>query len=57
LEAAMTERSIESIKEAVIREFEKLATGEKVYSKAFSLYILSKYATLLYRLYKKAEKK
>jgi hypothetical protein len=52
----MTERSIESIKEAVIREFEKLATGEKVYSKAFSLHILTKYATLLYKLYKKAEK-
>ena len=53
----MAERSIEAIKQAVIREFEKQATEEKIYSRAFSLFVLDRYAQLLYRLYRKAEKK
>jgi hypothetical protein len=51
----MAEKTIEQVKKAVIREFERLATSEPVYSKAFSLYILDKYCTLLYKLYKKSE--
>jgi hypothetical protein len=53
----MAERSVELIKQALIREYEKLATGEKVHSKAFSLWILGRYADLLYKLYLKAGQK
>jgi hypothetical protein len=53
----MPDKSVEAIKKAVIADFEKLGTGEKVYSKVFSLHILTKYATLLYKLYQKSEQK
>jgi len=50
------ERSIESIKQAIIKDFEKQLTGEKLYSRVFSIYLLDRYAQLLYKIYQKAHK-
>jgi hypothetical protein len=53
----MADVGIDQIKKAIIKRFEEQATGEEIYSKVFSLYILDKYATLLWKIYQKVEKK
>lgn len=49
----MVDINIEAIKQAIVKDFGKT----NIDSKAFNSYILDKYARLLYKLYKKAEKK
>lgn len=53
----MAEKNLKQIRENIIESFHKDFPGERVNGKIFSLYILDRYATLLYKLYKKASKK
>jgi len=47
---------VQRIKEGIITRYKKEYPEEKVYSKAFSLYLLNKYARLLYKIYQQAGK-
>lgn len=52
----MTEKTLERVKESVIRDFEKQFPKEKLYGKVFSVYLLDRYSTLLLKIYKKAKR-
>jgi len=52
----MAEKTIKTIRESIIREFEKDFPEEKVYGKVFSLYLLDRYATLMFKIYERAKK-
>ena len=51
---AMT--TLHRIRDGIIARYKKEYPEEKVYSKAFSLYLLNKYARLLYKIYQQAGK-
>lgn len=52
----MAEKTVKSIRESIINQFEKDFPEEKLYGKVFSLYLLDRYARLLFRIYEKAKK-
>jgi len=52
----MTEKTLERVKESVIKDFNKQFPKEKLYGKVFSIYLLDRYANLLLKLYRKANK-
>ena len=52
----MAERTIKSVQDGIVKQFEKDYPEEKLWGKVFSLYLLTRYATLLYRVYEKARK-
>ena len=52
----MTEKTLRQIREGILEQYKKEFPDEKLYCKVFSVYILDRYAKLLYRLYKKAQK-
>jgi hypothetical protein len=52
----MSERTLKSVKENIVAQFNRDYPEERLYGKVFSLYILDRYAKLMYRIYKKAEK-
>jgi len=53
----MTEKTLDKVKESIIKDFNKQFPKEKLYGKVFSIYVLDRYATLLLRIYKKANKR
>ena len=52
----MSNKTVQSIQDGLIRQFEKDRPGEKIYGKAFSLYLLERHARLLYRIYERSKK-
>lgn len=53
----MATKTLQLIREAIINKFERDFPGEKLYGKPFSLYILDRYAKLLYRIHLKSLEK
>jgi hypothetical protein len=53
----MAEKTLDKVKESIIRDFEKQFPKEKLYGKVFSIYLLDRYSNLLLRIYKKAKVK
>jgi len=52
----MAQKTFNQIKESVLTQYKKDYPDESLYGRIFSLYILDRYAKLLFRLYEKAEK-
>ncbi len=52
----MAEKTTKSIRESIIKQYEKDYPEEKLWGKVFSLYLLTRYATLMYKVYQQARK-
>lgn len=53
----MAGKSLRQIRESIIENYKKDFPGERVGGTVFATYVLDRYAKLLYKIYKKAEKK
>lgn len=49
-------KTLEQVKESILRTFARDFPNEKLYGKVFSIYLLDRYSLLLYKIYKKANK-
>jgi hypothetical protein len=52
----MAGNTLQRIQDGIIAKYKKEYPDEKLYGKEFSLYLLVRYARLLYKLYQKADK-
>ena len=52
----MAQKTFKTIKESIIQQYKDDYPDESLYGKVFSLYILDRYARLVYKIYEKAEK-
>lgn len=52
----MAQKTIQQIKDSIFADYEKQFPKERLWGKVFSIYLLDKYARLLYRIYQKANK-
>ena len=52
----MAEKTLDKIKESIIKDFEKQFPKEKLHGRVFSIYLLDKYSSLLLKIYQKAKR-
>lgn len=50
-------RTYDEIRDSVIEAYKKNYSGERLWGKVFSVYILDRYVKLLAKIYKKAEQR
>jgi hypothetical protein len=52
----MAEKTFKQIREGIIEQFKKDYPDERLYGRVFSLYLLDRYARLMFKIYEKARK-
>ncbi len=52
----MAEKTLQELRNSIIEQYRKDYPGEKINGKVFSMYLLERYARLMYKIYQKAKK-